>query len=326
MKILIIGLGEFGYSLLTHISEINNSKIKEIRAFDIREDSIASLIKNQIHPDFPRYPLSNNKIKFYKNLKEAVVDIDLIILSVNSKYIINIIEEIKPYLKENIQILNTSKALTEEGKFFSEVIKISLSGINLEYAILSGSTKASDILDKKRVIATIGATNLNFLDDIQSILQSDNFIIKVTNDVIAVEIAGIIKNILSILYGYMKTKNYSVSEIYYILAKYKFYIEELYPSIIDENLLPAWEVDLYMGFELGTRNYILGTMLGEGKNIQEILLAKENQTLEGLISLDSLDKNTFLSKIPEYLLLQNLLIHKNITDNEFKNKIINKYK
>jgi len=36
MKILIIGLGEFGYSLLTHISEINNSKIKEIRAFDIR--------------------------------------------------------------------------------------------------------------------------------------------------------------------------------------------------------------------------------------------------------------------------------------------------
>jgi len=70
----------------------------------------------------------------------------------------------------------------------------------------------------------------------------------------------------------------------------------------------------------------LGTMLGEGKNIQEILLAKENQTLEGLISLDSLDKNTFLSKIPEYLLLQNLLIHKNITDNEFKNKIINKYK
>lgn len=323
MKILIIGLGEFGYSLLKHISEVSNQAIKEIRAFDIREDLIASLIKNQIHPDFPRYPLSNNKIKFYTNLKEAVLDIDLIILSINSKYIIDTIEKIQPYLKEKIRILNTSKALTREGKFFSEVIKISLSGINLEYAVLSGSTKASDILDQKRVIATIGATNLNFLNDIQSIFKSDNFIIKITNDVIAVEIAGIIKNILSILYGYMKTKNYSISEIYYILAKYKLFIEEIYPSIINENLLPAWEVDLYMGFELGTRNYILGTMLGEGKNIQEILLAKENQTLEGLISLYSLDKNTFLSKVPEYLLLQNLLINKTITDNEFKDKIIN---
>jgi len=322
MKILIIGLGEFGYALLKHISEVNNSNISEIRAFDVREELVQNLMDTHIHPDFPKYPLYNTEIKFYKKLEEAVLDIDIIFLAINSQYIIDIIERIRPYLRESIRIVNTSKALTKDGKFFSELIKKSLSNTNLEYACLAGSTKASDILDGNRVIATLAADNLNYLDNVYNILHSSNFNIKRTSDIIAVELAGVVKNILSILYGYMKNKKYSITEIYYILSKYKIDIEKIYPAIDDESLLPAWQVDLYMGFELGTRNYIVGKLLGDGKTIQEILKIQNNLTLEGLVSLQSLDKNYILSKLPSYLLLQNLLIYNNITDSYFKERIL----
>ena len=326
MKILTVGLGEFGYAILKHISEINSSKVEEFRAFDIRENIIESLASTHIHPDFPKYPLYNCNIKFYKDIKEAVLGVDLIILAINSKYIIETLKILRLHIGKKIRILNTSKSLTIEGEFFSEAITKILDGVDLEYASLSGSTKASDILSKKRVIASLATKNLNYLDDICDIFYSPNFNLKRTNDLMAVEIAGVVKNILSILYGYMKNKNYSITEIYYILAKYKLDIEKAYPTIDDESLLSAWQVDLYMGFELGTRNYILGKMIGDGKTIQEIIFLQKDQTLEGLISLRSLDKNYFLSKIPSYLLLQNLLINRNITDEYFKDKMINNYK
>ena len=144
-KISIYGIGNFGYAILKHLDNKNDQSIS-LYAYDRNSELIQNLQKTQSHLFFHKFVKISDKIKFIDNVGELIDNCDVLILAINSEATREVIHSIKNFIKKDIIILNTVKALDyKTGKRISKIVNEELEGINYVYALISGGTIASDL-------------------------------------------------------------------------------------------------------------------------------------------------------------------------------------
>lgn len=278
MKLTILGYGAWG---LTQAWLFANN-FEKICVWGRNEQKINDL-NNSRQSVSPYHIKFQDNISFTSNIEEAVSRADYIILCVASSGIREVLGNLK--LNENQILINTSKGLEFETlKTISQIIEEILP--NQKYAILSGPTLSSEILDGKPTAACIACQSKNLANDLQKKFNvPSKFRLYASDDVIGVELGGSLKNVIAIASGFATEMNLGentkgalitrgMAEIVRVAKIYNANIQTLYGlSGLGDLIATASSPQ--------SRNFKVGQMLAQGKKIDEILKTL-GQVAEGI--------------------------------------------
>ena len=262
---------------------LSQNKENEITMWTESDKSLAFINENK-----NAYPLLNNikipdTIKFTTSYEEAIKDTNNIFIMVSSLYFVSVVNNIKPYLKDNMNIIIGTKGLDHDtSKFLFEDFKDIYNTNNL--GVISGGSIAQDIVTNELIGITLASKNINLCKNIINLYKNTNIKINCTNDLISTSILGSIKAIYALGAGLFASHYQSPSAKCFYFTEISKEISHLLEdlggnkyNLIDFAGLGDLEVTTST---ITSRNYKLGYLIGSESN--EVEEFKKNNTIEGL--------------------------------------------
>ena len=324
MKLTVLGPGCWGLTL----AWLLNNNFEQISVWGRKED-ITDELRTYKRTTKPLTVQLDNKVQITDNLKEAIEGAEIILLVVATSGIRPVCKQLKEAgLKDNQILVNLSKGLELPSlKRMSEVIKDELP--NSKLVILSGPTLAKEILNGCPTAASVASEDMNAAEFVQKHLSVvSKFRLYTNSDVIGVELGGSLKNVIAIASGFADAMKLG---------------DNCRGSLLTRGMAEIVRVSMALGANPSTlyglsgmgdliatcsspfsRNFTVGSMLGQGKKIDDILnelgsVAEGVKTSKALCELaDKLNLEVPVSSaIYE-------AVYTDITPDEVLNKLMNR--
>jgi glycerol-3-phosphate dehydrogenase (NAD(P)+) len=287
-KTAILGGGVLG-SAISNIVGQNNCKVA-VYSNDV--ESLREINEKHTNTKYTKYPINENVVAF-DDLAKAVDGADYIFIILPSKVIGVVLEELK---KINVNFTQKfvifSKGIDDgSGKFFSELMLDFFP--KSEVAVLSGPNFAEEILEKKMTVTTVATKNIMFFNELEKVLNCDYFRIKYFDDLKAVQLSGLVKNVLAILCGISEGLNLGKNTFAAIMLRGIEEISDLclrygYNDRVINTPAGIGDIILTCGSQK-SRNMCFGFRIGSGEKVSEIIKSL-NSTVEGLVNAKNLEK------------------------------------
>ena len=271
MKLTVLGAGCWGLTLAWLLTDNFEKVTVWGRHVDLSEEL---LTKKSVSK--PLEIKLKDKVEVTSDLEAAVKDAEVILLVVATSGIREVSKNLaKIGLSENQILVNTSKGLELPSLMrMSEVIKQEIPNVNL--AILSGPTLAKEVLMGCPTAASVACSNMDTARFIQEKLTvPSKFRLYTNDDVIGVELGGSLKNVIAIASGFAGALNLGDNCKGTLLTRG---MAEIVRISVALGAKPATLYGLSgMGDLIATcssplsRNYTVGSMIGKGKKIDDIL-------------------------------------------------------
>lgn len=287
MNITILGTGAYGLALALKFNENKNNNISMWTKFNEEADMLN--ITHEHTTLFPGVNIPNN-IFITSDLKRALINSNIIVIAVPAKFVSSVCKEIKDFVTGDEIILIASKGIERVTcRFISDVVEEELTN---QISVISGPTFAVDLVTNIPVGLSLASTDSKSLKIIQDSLSGKYVKLRETDDVIGVEICGAIKNVIAIASGILDGLNLPIS------TKAMFITESLHDirSLLDALGGKKNTILSFAGFgdllltctSEKSRNYSFGKLLGSKKSKEEIEKYKNNTTIEGVYTLESI--------------------------------------
>jgi len=194
----VCGSGSWGTALAAVLATNTTDKVLLWgREADILQEISAKHLNNRYLPGII-LPANIGSCKDIKTLLECVNDI---LIVVPSKAFIDVLRTLKPHLQAHHRIIWATKGLEpQRGRFLHEVVEEEL-GPQQIYAILSGPSFAAEVAKRLPTAVTIATKNEKFGLDLLKYFHSETFRVYLSNDIIGVQVGGVMKNILAVASG-----------------------------------------------------------------------------------------------------------------------------
>lgn len=265
-NIAIIGTGAWGAAIASQLCKKNTL----VLAYTIEEQICEQINNLHTHPGL-------SSIKLPSNLR-ATLNIDdlsnarYLVIAVPSKALMSVLEQISSsLLNKSTRLIIATKGLDEDGILFSEKISEMYS---CHFGFLGGPNLALEVASNTKTTTMIAAKEYTIASEIAQVMSTDTFSAFPTQDLVAIQIAGAVKNVGAILAGALdgipsygdNTKSWmftlalqDISNITYMLSK------ESLTNIHQNNVLnPGVVGDLALGFySKNSRNNAFGKLLVE---------------------------------------------------------------
>jgi glycerol-3-phosphate dehydrogenase (NAD(P)+) len=199
LKISVVGAGSWGTTIAKHLAEKGFDITLWVKEENVRE-SILKARENLIYLPGIKLPENTHPTNL---LREALTDRDLIIFSIPSQYIREVLKEGARFVANNSLIINTAKGIELSTlKLMHEVFEDVLSeGIHERYASLSGPSFALEVSKHKPTAVSIASKNLATAKIGQNVFSNEYFRAYITEDIVGVEMGGSLKNVIAIASG-----------------------------------------------------------------------------------------------------------------------------
>ncbi len=198
-KISVIGAGSWGTTIAKHLAEKGFDITLWVKEETVKE-SISKAKENHLY--LPKIKLPDN-VHPTNLLRNALEDRDLLIFSIPSQYLRDVLKDGSRFIRDDSLIINTAKGIELTTlKLMHEVFQEVLSqDIRERYASLSGPSFALEVARRKPTAVSIASKNLNIGKIGQRVFSNEYFRAYVTEDVVGVEMGGSLKNVIAIAAG-----------------------------------------------------------------------------------------------------------------------------
>ena len=271
MKLTVLGAGCWGLTLAWLLTDNFDEVFVWGRAQDLSDD----LLINR-HTSKPLEVQLKDKVHITSELDIAIRDADIILSVVATSGTRDVCENLKKAgIKPEQILVNASKGIELPSLMrMSEVIKDVLPEQRL--VILSGPTLAKEVLAGKPTAACVASENMEIAEFVQKICTvPGRFRLYTNSDVIGVELGGSLKNVIAIASGFAHSMGLGDNCSGALLTRG---MAEIVRVSIQLGANPSTLYGLSgMGDLIATcssplsRNYTVGSMLGQGKKIDDIL-------------------------------------------------------
>ena len=271
MKLTVLGPGCWGLTLAWLLTD----NFEEVCVWG-RTADISDELKQYKRTTKPLPVQLSDKVEITDNLSSAINGADIILLVVATSGIRPVCKQLKEAgLKDNQILVNLSKGLELPSlKRMSEVIKDELPTSKL--AILSGPTLAKEILNGCPTAASVASDDMEVAEFVQKHCNvPSKFRLYTNSDVIGVELGGSLKNVIAISSGFADAMKLGDNCRGSLLTRG---MAEIVRVSVALGASPSTLYGLSgMGDLIATcsspfsRNFTVGSMLGQGKKIDEIL-------------------------------------------------------
>ncbi|WP_297981899.1 NAD(P)H-dependent glycerol-3-phosphate dehydrogenase [uncultured Methanobrevibacter sp.] len=211
-KVGVMGAGSLGTAIAQTISENVNQVILHLRRKELR-DSINETRYNTEY--YPNTKLKDNIIATtdLNDLK----DCGIIFLTIPSSAFRSSLKTLKDYISPDTILVTTAKGIEYPSlKTMGNIIE-EFFGDN--YVALSGPNFASEIVLNLATVSNIASKNRESSELVKSVLSTPQFKVKIIDDVIGLEMCGVLKNINAIANGICEGMNINENARYGVLTK-----------------------------------------------------------------------------------------------------------
>ena len=283
----ILGAGTWGTALANLLTSVGH----KVTLWSKFESEINSLKDNHKHPNLPGVEI-NKEISFTTEMKEAIIDQDVVVIATPSIYVRETTVSARPFLRNGQIIVTVAKGI-EKGSLLttSEIIHDALKDNDLPVVALSGPTHAEEVAIGLPTLIVSACEDEKYAKEIQDIFYSSACLRVYTNqDIKGVELCGALKNIIAIAAGMIDGLGYG---------------DNAKAALITRGLREISKIGLAMGANINTfsgltgigdivvtatsvhsRNHKAGYLLGQGYSLEETL-QKVGMVVEGLNSLEA---------------------------------------
>lgn len=271
MNITVIGDGGWG-SAAAQLLDSYGHTVTVWGPFADYIDEIRSTCTN------PRYLPGitfSSSIRWTADLKEALAEAETVVLAVPSKFYKPVCDQVAPLVdpKRVLFVSLTKGVCPVTHKRMSEVAKETLKTDRL--VVLSGPSHAEEVARRVPTAVTCACEDHDLAVEAQQIFNGPRFRVYTTDDVLGVEIGGLVKNVLAIAVGASDGFGFG---------------DNTRAALITRGLAEMMRLGLKMGARLQTlsglagvgdlivtctsshsRNHTVGEQLGRGVPIDQIL-------------------------------------------------------
>jgi glycerol-3-phosphate dehydrogenase (NAD(P)+) len=220
-------------------------------------------------------------------IDEAIKAAELVIWAVPSQRLRQNVAYARPYLSDSMLLMSAAKGLEiNTGKRMSQVIADEVPpDVRQQICVISGPNLAREIAQGLPAASVIAAQNMAVAERARELMNSPNFFLSVSNDVVGVELGGALKNIVALGAGMADGLGLGDN------AKAAFITRSWAELVSLSVALGAKESTLYGLAGLGdliatcastlSRNHYVGYELAKGRPLKEIA-ASMSQVAEGV--------------------------------------------
>ena len=287
MKVGFIGGGSWGTTLANLLSDNGH----ETLVYDINKDTVDLINNNHTHPFFDS--IINKDVKATNIIKDVVSFANILVLSVPTKVIRNVMEEIKPLITTPKLFINVSKGIEPE-------TLLTVSGIANEiftdnemkgFVTLSGPSHAEEVIKRKLTLLVAASKNIEDAEFVQGLFSNNTYMrVYSSTDIIGVEVAGSVKNAIALVSGVCTGLGLG---------------ENARAALIDRGALEIIRIVNALGGEkdtvyglagigdlivtassMNSRNFQAGLRIGQGEDVNSVV-ANSKMVVEGVRVLQS---------------------------------------
>ncbi len=269
----VIGAGSWGSAFALHLSRL---KIKT--RLWVREDEVFNrLEKTRENRAFLPGFVFPPEVTFYRDLAETLDTAEIVFVAVPSQFCREIYFKMAPHLSAGQGVVSLTKGI-EEGslKRMSELaedilIKIPKSRI----AVLSGPSFAREVAQAHPTAVVVASKEMEFAEQVQHLVSDVRFRSYASKDVVGVELAGALKNIIAIAAGGLDSLHFGYNSVAALMTRGLAEIARLGTNLGAKKetffgLAGIGDLVLTCTGKL-SRNHSVGVELGKGKSLSEIV-------------------------------------------------------
>ncbi len=275
--IAILGGGSWGSALAVHLAKNHH----HVKVWEFVETQAQEMQEKRVCPLLPHAKLEKNIFISHK-MEEVLPESEAVFIVVPSDKVEITLENAVRFLSHQPIIL-CSKGFSVQGGLLSEVVKSKVKG---EVYCLYGPTHAEEVCSGKfSGIVLAGGKGKQRL---KKIIENPNLRVELSKDLIGVQIAAALKNILAIFIGVVDGMGLGDNTRAYVITKGLAEIQQV-------GLKMGAKKETFYGLagigdvivtctSVHSRNHYVGEQLGKGRKLDEIL-AEMKMVAEGVTTL-----------------------------------------
>lgn len=272
MRMAVIGAGAFGSAMAVAAARAGNDVL--LWAHDAE---VAATIRDTgTNPDYLAGIALGERITATNDLAETAAYADTLFMVVPSHHYRDVLTQLRAHVDRPVKVISGTKGIENETLERMSQISADVLGEQLTaFAVLSGPTFAVETARAQPTAAVIASSDTDFAQEVQQVLSSPSFRLYHSSDVVGVELAGSLKNVIAIAAGVLEGLGLGYNTT---------------AALITRGLHEMTRLGLALGGRLETfaglagmgdlvltctgalsRNRTVGVQLGQGKTLNEIL-------------------------------------------------------
>jgi glycerol-3-phosphate dehydrogenase (NAD(P)+) len=199
MNAAVIGGGSWGSAFSLYLSRLGVPTRLWIREPEILETARKLRENKTFLPGF-KFPPA---VVFSRDIGETIESADWIFIAVPSEFCRDIYSRIAPPLREEQAVISLTKGLEKKTLMrMSEVMtEIFRPYVQPRIGVLSGPSFSREVAEKRPTALVLASAGLEWPEKVQHRLSSTSLRIYTSPDVVGVELAGALKNVIAIAAG-----------------------------------------------------------------------------------------------------------------------------
>ncbi|MFU2205943.1 NAD(P)H-dependent glycerol-3-phosphate dehydrogenase [Streptococcus pluranimalium] len=270
--IAVLGPGSWG----TALAQVLNDNGHEVRVWGNITEQIDELNQDHTNTRYFKDVVLDNKIIGYHDLGQALNGVDAVLFVVPTKVTRLVAKQVAKTLKHKVTIMHASKGL-EPGTHerLSTILEEEIpANLRSEVVVVSGPSHAEETIVRDITLITAASKDLETAKYVQELFSNRYFRLYTNTDVIGVETAGALKNIIAVgtgaLHGLGYGDNAKAAIITRGLAEITRLGVAMGASPLTYSGLSGVGDLIVTGTSIHSRNWRAGDALGRGEKLEDI--------------------------------------------------------
>ena len=271
-KVAILGPGSWG----TALSQVLIDNGHQVILWGDSEQQITEINTEHTNTRYFNDIVLDERITATTNLKEALAEVDAILFVVPTKVTRLVAKQVAEVLDHKVTIMHASKGL-EPGTHerLSTVISEEIpTELRSDIVVVSGPSHAEETIVRDITLITAASKDLDSAKYVQSLFSNRYFRLYTNSDVIGVETAGALKNIIAVGAGALHGLGYGDNAKAAVIARGLAEITRLGVKLGANPLtysgLSGVGDLIVTGTSVHSRNWRAGDALGRGEKLEDI--------------------------------------------------------
>jgi glycerol-3-phosphate dehydrogenase (NAD(P)+) len=197
--VAVLGAGSWG----TTLANLLATKGDEVRIWAYEPEVVEAINQRQENPLFlPGVPLASG-LRAYRDAREAVAGVPVIVSAAPSHAVRRVVNRIQGGVKPGTLVVSATKGIeTDTLALMSAVFDECLP--EARFVALSGPSFAIEVCQGQPTLVVAAARNESTARDAQQLFATPRFRVYSHDDVVGVELAGALKNVIAIAAGILE--------------------------------------------------------------------------------------------------------------------------
>lgn len=275
MKFGVIGSGSWGTALVKILTD-NGHDVK----WCVRNEKLAEHIKSRHHN--PTYLssvyFSANQLQLTTESSDAFKEVDALLLAVPSAYVMGYLNPNISLINPTLTIVSAVKGLLPEGNHLLNHWLIKQGIKSSQFVAIMGPCHAEEVAAEKLSYLTFAGVESSTRDQIAAAFKTPYINTVMSNDVVGVQYAAVLKNIYAMGTGIANGLGYGDNFQSVLIANAAGEMKRFLQSVATQEGI-NYAASVYLGdllvtcYSLFSRNRSFGNMIGKGYSVEAAKLS-----------------------------------------------------